>query len=279
MSEAIAISYFNKEIQKIDEILAGLRTVYKSIYEFMLGPDFMDDMNKFLALLADFQGKMITMSGLSQTTTPEQQKPPEKPIVSVKLEWYHFIVFVIIVIAVILSGFQIKNETLPVSYPNGTIVRNGTRVIVAPKTLVAFDIQPQLLIGVTIIVALVMFAPNILDYFERMKKKEVKLKSIEDWVKESLDEIRRRYRGAWIFCRQTAVEDLESVFPQYVSMYDKSFIDPKEQFKRTLPTEFLSKIGWLMNVIESGGFARRAHLINAITLMQPRAQTAERRAE
>jgi len=254
---AMETMVFEDELKKLEEQHQKLKNKDTELRQFILSAAFLVNTVLFYTLLGDFQSLLMTagsMAGIT-TTFPEQVKQQaRKETAPFSLRSSHVLILAVVFIALIILSLQTIPQRTVTTLPNGTLVETTTATPMVPISLLPLS---------AFAVIVLLFLPNIRSFIQKPTDL-ASAKTFEDWVRENLDTIRRKYRGAVMLSKVQTVKDIRIMMPHYADIWDEMFINREKFFAQTLPAEFLSKIGSLVNLVDRAVYERRAFLFQCI---------------
>jgi hypothetical protein len=243
---------FQGELKKLDECEAQLKVSEKSLREFIISDDFLDDNAKFLSCMSDFQDKVITLVEVVQM--PESGLPPfeaKAPSEEEKKE-------------------EEEEGKGGFSMPKALVV---SMAIFACAALTYQNlIPPMFLVGAVFLSITLMFLPQVKNLvtsiMAAMLKEEEKEETppsmrLEDWINESLAKMRALYTSAR-FLIKVQSQTKESIPDYGLPGMDEALYDRRKYFNETLPGDFLSWVGKIIVACDKNAWSRRSMIVSAI---------------
>ena len=246
---------FRDELKKLDKREEEFKTSYEKLIAFILSIVFLKETKEFKKLLSELEGKLVTLAeaiekpfaGLPQTPlqfpgAEEPMEAEENPLEDKSFSWPKALVMIFIVIS---SAVIVQQHLLPI----------------------------EAFIGVLIVSFFLLFFSSIkslvqMVFAEKEKKEEMSNSMrLEEWVNESFSKIRRLYTSArFLMMFQNASKE---TLPNYgLPGMPEELYSREKYFSETLPDEFLSRIGRVVEACDKNLYARRQLLVHAITAAQ-----------
>jgi hypothetical protein len=245
-----------EELQKIDDAHTELKKSVTAVRDFILSQSLFDDYAKFEKLLSDFQDKVITLVEI--TTSPQaliqqiqtaigqtQQPTPTQTSLTLPSE-FTLEKALICVVSVAGCGIAVEQRLLP------------------PLTIV-------FVVGACLALAFSQQLKSLIESAfkkEAEKEEEIAPENLEDWVNESIAQIRSQYMSAR-FLMKVQTQTKETLPSQFKDLgLDEALISREQYFKETLPHEFLSRIGRIMVACDRSMWSRKQLIVTALVQAQ-----------
>ncbi|MGB9672014.1 MAG: hypothetical protein ACPLZY_02585 [Candidatus Norongarragalinales archaeon] len=247
------------ELQKIDDAHEELKKSVKGLRDFILSPELFIDYVKFEKALSDFQDKVVTLVEI--TTSPqaliqqlqqamgqkaEQQTPtPTQATLSLPSD-FTVEKALICVVSVVGCGIAVEQRLLP----------------------------PLTILFVVCACLALAFAQHLKGIIEAVFKKEAEKEekitpeNLEDWVNESIAQIRNQYMSAR-FLMKVQTQTKETLPSQFKDLgLDEALINREQYFKETLPHEFISRIERIMVACDRSIWSRKTLIVTSLVQAQ-----------
>ncbi|MEM2591782.1 MAG: hypothetical protein QXI60_04275 [Thermofilaceae archaeon] len=257
--EAITLQ---SELNQIEEAKRTLMERVKAFREFIISPRAFDDDAEFESRLSDIQESVVTLAELTVAPSPatelfkgmgmaEAAKTPTEAEAAKQATLIPFLqegAFSLpkaLVSAVAMVGAFLMAE-------KGLIPPIGVLAVVG--AVLAFAFAPQLK---QLIQAFMEKRP------EEAEEEELTLEEIEK-VSELFTEIRRKYVSAYFLIRWQGRPE-EPIPEAFEGLgWPKELLNRGEQLRRTLPHEFMSLIGKIVNACERSIWQRKQFIVSAM---------------
>lgn len=243
-----------EELQKLDAAHSELKKSEQKLRTFILSPEFLNDYTAFENHLSDFQEKVITLVEVSTSPQPtleqlqkmlgqpQQGEGQPQPVPIPEVKEFGMEKALVVVAAIAATGATVYYGYLP---PISLLL------VIAAALGLAFS--PQLKAAV-----------ESLLHRKEEEKEELTPEKLEDWVNESISEIRNKYMSAR-FLIKVQNQTKETLPPQYGELgLDEALFNREQYFRETLPHEFLSQIGRIMVACDRSMWVRKQVIVAAM---------------
>lgn len=250
-----------EELQKIDDAHQELKKSVKTLREFILSKDLFNDYINFEKALSDFQDKVVTLveittspqaliqqlqQAMGQTGQTAQQAPtPTQTTLSLTSD-FTFEKALICVVAVVGCGITVEQRLLP------------------PLTIL-------FVVGACLALAFAQQLKGIIEAVfrkEEEKEEEIAPEHLEDWVNETIAQIRSQYMSAR-FLMKVQTQTKETLPSQFKDLgLDEALINREQYFKETLPHEFISRIERIMVACDRSIWSRKTLIVTSMVQAQ-----------
>lgn len=247
-----------EELQKIDDAHIELKKSVKALRDFILSADLFVDYIKFEKALSDFQDKVVTLveittspqaliQQLQQTMGQTGQQAPKQPQATLTLPSdFTLEKALICVVSVVGCGIAVEQRLLP------------------PLTIL-------FVVGACLALAFSQQLKGIIESVlkkEEEKAEEIAPEHLEDWVNESIAQIRSQYMSAR-FLMKVQTQTKETLPSQFKDLgLDEALISREQYFKETLPHEFISRIERIMVACDRSIWSRKTLIVTSLVQAQ-----------
>ncbi|MEM3361427.1 MAG: hypothetical protein QXV85_09530 [Candidatus Bathyarchaeia archaeon] len=249
-----------EELQKIDDAHQELKRSVKALRDFILSVDLFVDYVKFEKALSDFQDKVVTLveittspqaliqqlqQAMGQRQTEQQTPTPAQTTLSLPSD-FTLEKALICVVSVVGCGIAVEQRLLP------------------PLTIL-------FVIGACLALAFSQQLKGIIESVfkkEEEKEEEIAPENLEDWVNESIAQIRSQYMSAR-FLMKVQTQTKETLPLQFKDLgLDEALINRQQYFKETLPHEFISRIERIMVACDRSIWSRKTLIVTSLVQAQ-----------
>jgi len=247
-----------EELQKIDDAQQELKKSVRALRDFILSEDLFVDYVEFEKVLSDFQDKVVTLVEI--TTSPQaliqqlqqamgqtgQQAPKQTQTTLTPPSDFTLEKALICVVSVVGCGIAVEQRLLP------------------PLTIL-------FVVGACLALAFSQQLKGIIESVfrkEEEKAEEIAPENLEDWVNESIAQIRSQYMSAR-FLMKVQTQTKETLPSQFKDLgLDEALISREQYFKETLPHEFISRIERIMVACDRSIWSRKTLIVTSLVQAQ-----------
>jgi hypothetical protein len=247
-----------EELQKIDDAQQELKKSVRALRDFILSEDLFVDYVEFEKVLSDFQDKVVTLVEI--TTSPQaliqqlqqamvqtgQQAPKQTQTTLTLPSDFTLEKALICVVSVVGCSITVEQRLLP------------------PLTIL-------FVVGACLALAFSQQLKGIIESVfrkEEEKAEEIAPENLEDWVNESIAQIRSQYMSAR-FLMKVQTQTKETLPSQFKDLgLDEALISREQYFKETLPHEFISRIERIMVACDRSIWSRKTLIVTSLVQAQ-----------
>ncbi len=236
-----------KEIVKLDRKESDLDKSYTSLCTFIISDKFLTDNKAFQTCLNEFSNNTVTMLEVAQAPIV---MPPSTNISNNTS-----------------PNSNEENEQNPTEFSRSKALAVGMVNVAVALTIVYAGLPPLWIVGVAVGSTVLIFLSQIINALKMLfaEKKEDALRTTNParWIHKQIAYMRTRYESAYLFVQ--AQNQSKQNLGDYAYGRPEVFYNRAQQLNITLPTDFLNKIGEIMDVCKQNLWLRKAFLVNAMT--------------